>query len=164
MTEELKSQLDYFKDEPKYLRKVIDELEQENKDLKKQIESQKGLITIGGKQQYEYLQRIDELKKTVENQKLEYEELQCDLSEVENACGCYQSENAELKQENKELKEYSQRMENQRENYYKEYNKYRSALEEIRENLVKLKTNDEDDFTYEYSKIEDKINEFLNLS
>lgn len=34
MTEELKSQLDYFKDEPKYLRKVIDELEQENKDLK----------------------------------------------------------------------------------------------------------------------------------
>lgn len=40
--------------------------------------------------------------------------------------------------------------------------KYRSALEEIRENLVKLKTNDEDDFTYEYSKIEDKINEVLN--
>lgn len=49
-------------------------------------------------------QERDELKKTVENQKLEYEELQCDLSEVENACGCYQSENAELKQENKELK------------------------------------------------------------
>lgn len=48
-------------------------------------------------------QERDELKKTVENQKLEYEELQCDLSEVENACGCYQSENAELKQENKEL-------------------------------------------------------------
>ena len=85
--------------------KKIERLEQENKDLKKQIESDKGLITIGGKQQYEYLQRIDELKKTVENQKLEYEELQCDLSEVENACGCYQSENAELKQENKELKE-----------------------------------------------------------
>ena len=38
---------------------------------------------------------------------------------------------------------------------------YRKALEEIRENLVKLKTNDEDDFTYEYSKIEDKINEVL---
>lgn len=38
---------------------------------------------------------------------------------------------------------------------------YRSALEEIRENLVKLNTNDEDDFTYEYSKIEDKINEVL---
>ena len=40
---------------------------------------------------------------------------------------------------------------------------YRKALEEIRENLVKLKTNDEDDFTYEYSKIEDKINEVLNV-
>jgi hypothetical protein len=40
-------------------------------------------------------------------------------------------------------------------------NKYHKALEEIRENLVKLKTNDEDDFTYEYSKIEDKINEVL---
>lgn len=37
-----------------------------------------------------------------------------------------------LEQENKELKEYSQRMENQRENYYKEYNKCRSVLEEIR--------------------------------
>ena len=28
MSEEIKSQLDYFKDEPKYLRKVIDELKQ----------------------------------------------------------------------------------------------------------------------------------------
>lgn len=44
---------------------------------------------------------------------------------------------------------------------YEEKNTYRSALEEIRENLVKLKINDEDDFTYEYSKIEDKINEVL---
>jgi regulator of replication initiation timing len=33
MTEELKSQADYFKDEPIYLRKVIEELEQENKDF-----------------------------------------------------------------------------------------------------------------------------------
>ena len=32
MTEELKSQADYFKDEPIYLRKVIEELEQENKE------------------------------------------------------------------------------------------------------------------------------------
>lgn len=50
---------------------VIDEqnkrLKQENKDLKKQIESDKGLITIGGKQQYKYLQRIDELEQ--ENEK-----------------------------------------------------------------------------------------------
>ena len=37
MTEDLKSQLDYFKDEPKYLRKVIDELEQENKKQKEYI-------------------------------------------------------------------------------------------------------------------------------
>ena len=36
MTEDLKSQLDYFKDEPKYLRKVIDELEQENKEIKEE--------------------------------------------------------------------------------------------------------------------------------
>lgn len=78
--------------------KQLQRLKQENKDLKKQIESDKGLITVGGKQQYEYLQRIDELE-----------------------------------QENKELKEYSQRMENQRENYYKEWKKYRSALEEIKE-------------------------------
>lgn len=35
MTEDLKSQLDYFKDEPIYLRKVIEELEQENKELLK---------------------------------------------------------------------------------------------------------------------------------
>lgn len=34
MTEELKSQLDYFIDEPIYLRKVIDELKQENRELK----------------------------------------------------------------------------------------------------------------------------------
>jgi hypothetical protein len=43
-------------------------LEQENKDLKKQIESDKGLITVGGKQQYEYLQKIDELEQ--ENKEL----------------------------------------------------------------------------------------------
>lgn len=40
----------------------VKRLEQENKELKSQIESQKGLITVGGKQQYEYLQRIDELE------------------------------------------------------------------------------------------------------
>ena len=117
----------------KYLAELedkIERLEQENKDLKKQIESDKGLITIGGKQQYEYLQRIDELKKTVENQKLEYEELQCDLSEVENACGCYQSENAELKQENEELKELNKKI---CEDWEKEIKVYWNALEEIRE-------------------------------
>ena len=46
----------------------IDRLEQENKDLKKQIESYKSLITVGGKQQYEYLQKIDKLEQ--ENKEL----------------------------------------------------------------------------------------------
>ncbi len=46
----------------------IERLEQENKELKKQIESDKGLITVGGKQQYQYLQRIDELEQ--ENKEL----------------------------------------------------------------------------------------------
>lgn len=95
MTEDLKSQLDYFKDEPKYLRKVINELEQENK----------------------------------------------------------------------ELKEYSKRMENQRENYYKEYNKYRSALEEIKTYLNTLSSIDSDFTNTEtYLRIQDTINEVLNLS
>ena len=76
--------------------------------------------------------------------------------------------NERLKQENKELKEEKlyrgidkQFIEDANDKLYWENKKYRSALEEIRENLVKLKTNDEDDFTYEYSKIEDKINEVL---
>lgn len=46
----------------------IKRLEKENKDLKKQIESQKGLITVGGKQQCEYLQEIDKLQR--ENKEL----------------------------------------------------------------------------------------------
>lgn len=65
---------------------------------------------------------------------------------------------SKLERENKELKEKAPMK------LIAKNNAYRSALEEIRENLVKLKTNDEDDFTYEYSKIEDKINEALNLS
>lgn len=36
MDKEIKSQLDYFKDESIYLRKVIEELEQENKELKEE--------------------------------------------------------------------------------------------------------------------------------
>lgn len=162
-----------------YYRKCL-RLEQENKDLKKQIESDKGLITVGGKQQYEYLQRIDELKKTVENQKLEYEELQCDLSEVENACGCYQSENAELKQENKELKEVKEQLKKwndenlKRQNDMQKWidlaeeqrNNYRFVLEEIRE--MTKKYNAEVGDTIIANPIQDcydiysKINEALN--
>lgn len=37
MTEEIKTQLDYFKDELIYLRKVIGELEQENKELEEKL-------------------------------------------------------------------------------------------------------------------------------
>lgn len=48
--------------------KQLKRLEQENSDLKKQIESQKGLITVGGKQQYKYLQEIDKLQQ--ENKEL----------------------------------------------------------------------------------------------
>ncbi len=68
----------------------------------------------------------------------------------------------ELEQENKELKKdlKSQQMINLKQQEIAL--DYWNALEEIRENLVKLKTNDEDDFTYEYSKIEDKINEVFN--
>ena len=52
------------------LKNEIIRLEQENEKLKKQIESDKGLITVGGKQQYQYLQRIDELEQ--ENSLLSY--------------------------------------------------------------------------------------------
>lgn len=49
---------------------VIDEqnkrLKQENKDLKKQIESDKGLITIGGKQQYDMTMAYDKCKSVLE--------------------------------------------------------------------------------------------------
>lgn len=92
----------------------------------------------------------------------------------------YLSELKRLEQENKELKEYSQRMENQRENYYKEYNNYRSALEKIREieKLAyypkgmpeKLLTQWDfilhaiDDYEQRRIKILTKINEVLNES
>ena len=49
---------------------VIDEqnkrLKQENKDLKKQIESDKGLITVGGKQQYDMTMAYDKYKTALE--------------------------------------------------------------------------------------------------
>jgi predicted methyltransferase len=58
-------------------------LKQENERLKKQIESDKGLITIGGKQQYQYLQRIDELEQ--ENKELkEMYRLSCLKCEYKN--------------------------------------------------------------------------------
>jgi hypothetical protein len=85
---------------------------------------------------------------------------------------CYYKQLKRLEQENRELKEFCVELERQKQKQHMQWfercteinveaSQYRSALEEIRENLVKLKTNDEDDFTYEYSKIEDKINEVL---
>lgn len=109
-------------------------------------------------------QECDELKKTVENQKLEYEELQCDLSEVENACGCYQSENAELKQENKELKAETLQWKQIKD--MANNNKYRSALEEIREIANEPCIEDEDCETCDSNcmckEILIKINEILD--
>lgn len=106
MTEEIKSQLDYFKDEPKYLRKVIDELEQENNAYKQSEQEATEIIA--------------------------------------------------------ELKEYSQRMENQRENYYKEYNKLRSALEEIKHILEFHKDELEECLHNDIDgMIQNKINEVL---
>lgn len=130
-------------------------------------------------------QERDELKKTIENQKLEYEELQCDLSEVENACGCYQSENAELKQENKDLKKQIESDKGlitiggkQQYDMTMAYDKCKSALEEIREILQKpdLPTVDEDNLMTatelllvvdanrrtKLMNIQDRINEVLS--
>jgi ppGpp synthetase/RelA/SpoT-type nucleotidyltranferase len=56
-------------------------------------------------------------------------------------------------------------MENQRENYYKEYKNYRSALEEIHLILDELKQ--QYDYMTDYSEIkeiQDKINEVLDES
>lgn len=46
--------------------KQLKRLEQENKDLKKQIESDKGLITVGGRQQYEITMSYNKCKTALE--------------------------------------------------------------------------------------------------
>lgn len=43
-------------------RNTCKKLIQESEELRKTVESQKGLITVGGKQQYKYLQEIDKLQ------------------------------------------------------------------------------------------------------
>ena len=48
------------------LNQLYEKLEQENKDLKKQIESDKGLITVGGKQQYDMTMAYDKCKTALE--------------------------------------------------------------------------------------------------
>lgn len=97
---------------------------------------------------------------------------------------CYYKQLKRLQKENEELKARFNELYNNAEqlvNKYNKYggnkenelveiinkttdkrNKYKQTLEEIRENLIKLKTNDEDDFCYEFSKLQSKINEVLN--
>ena len=68
MTEEMKSQLDYFKDEPKYLRKVINELEQENKELKKKNETLDKLTGIFSHRLLEkYKKALEEIREIAED-------------------------------------------------------------------------------------------------
>ena len=72
--ESLKSNLEEFARRADFAGKENDKLKQENKELKKQIESDKGLITVGGKQQYQYLQRINELEQENKEEKKAYNE------------------------------------------------------------------------------------------
>lgn len=128
------------------LNKRYEILEQENKDLKKQIESDKGLITVGGKQQYQYLQRIDELEQ--ENEKLiykiqkvvqandrivaEYAEImkpKCETSMISELM----KENETLTKENENRNNWITSLNKKCEELIKEKLNYRSALEEIRE-------------------------------
>lgn len=60
-------------------------LEQENKELKKQIESDKGLITVGGKQQYQYLQRVEELEQENKELKTKLDVFAFTISQYESA-------------------------------------------------------------------------------
>lgn len=120
-------------------------LEQENKDLKKQIESDKGLITIGGKQQYEYLQRIDELKQENKELKIYIESNKQQVEEAEMLV----MDNDRLQQEVENLKDI----------IYYDIEKYRSALEEIRE--VAIGGADVNDCTF-CNSIFKKINEVLS--
>ena len=57
MTEEIMTQEDYFKDEPIYLRKVIEELKQENNILKEKLERQRDYIVNYKNFEYEKQQK-----------------------------------------------------------------------------------------------------------
>ena len=46
--------------------KQLQRLKQENEELKKEIQSQKGLITVGGKQQYQVIIAYDKLRSALE--------------------------------------------------------------------------------------------------
>ena len=117
--------------------KQYERLKQKNKDLKKQIESDKGLITVGGKQQYEYLQRIDELEQENKALKDNNNYLQAIIDDG-------RAENKRFREENKELLEAR--------NHFMGVNlKYFNALEEIRKYAEERCR----------QKVLDKINEVL---
>ena len=102
MTEEIKYNKDEkwvpYKQLEETPQQTIDRLEQENKELKAQVD---------------YLSKRET-------------ELISEITDIVT----------ENKNFNEELIDFSKRMENQRENYYKEYNKYRSALEEIKNSVI----------------------------
>lgn len=71
----------------------LDQLKAENEQLKKQIESDKGLITDAGKQNYQLVQEYNRLK--VEN-----EELKEELAHIQHNCtreGCKYYDNEDYK-------------------------------------------------------------------
>lgn len=63
-------------------KEIIAELEAENEQLKKQIESDKGLITATGKQNYQLIQEYDRLK--TENEQIKYQ-IEVFTRQLENA-------------------------------------------------------------------------------
>lgn len=65
--------------------KQFKRLEQENKELKKQIESNKGLITVCGKQQYEKTMAYDKCKTALEEIRNDMEQ---DTTCESRECGC----------------------------------------------------------------------------
>ena len=136
------------------LYKQLKRLEQENKALKKQIESDKGLITVGGKQQYKYLQEIDKLQQ--ENKKLKEENKQhIKEKQILNErlyCYAYEKDcHLTCKQQDCLLK-----------NSYV----YRSTLEEINKiaepRFVNGLNEEADLCNLAMDRIQDKINEVLN--
>ena len=90
--------------------------EQECERLKETLKTKaKGWANVNDK----ILEEVDQLKEQLEAYKMETEE----GKEI----------NAELKAENEELKELNTRLDNQREVYWKEYQKHKQAIEKVRE-------------------------------
>jgi len=89
-------------------RNVCKKLIQECEELRKTVEGQKGLITVGGKQQYKYLQEIDRLQQ--ENRMLkeannEYKKAGAELLAEKNALQIGYDETREAKGQFKKVLE-----------------------------------------------------------